>query len=300
VPLRRLLRLLAVAGTVLAAAAIPVGVAQAASSIVECGQLTGYTAPDPLGPTNGSVQLGLLSPWTILADATVSATAATVLPTAVNNGPTCLALDLDDSGDVTALDISTTGTISGHVDFDSGSGFYLFADRLIVPNFITDTYPGLAALVVTSYQAGTTLTMHFTVDGTTGAFTGFDGTAAFCGKGSMTSGGDGKVGAAVIPGSVLDATDVKRLKGAGKRQTCATVHSVGTIDTGTGNISIDTDVDIVVAAAGTTVTPPPTSTAPATASPAGRAQPTLVVLGLAFIGSAVVLSLRTRRGSPRG
>ena len=54
---------------VLRLASVPVA---AASSVVECGQLTGYAAPDPVGPTNGSVQLGLTDTWTILADATLS------------------------------------------------------------------------------------------------------------------------------------------------------------------------------------------------------------------------------------
>lgn len=294
-PRSRPIRFAALVGAI-ALSIVPLGAVQAASSTVECGQLTGYTAPDPLGPTDGSLQLGLLTPWTVLADATVSANAAAALPTSVNNGPTCLALDLDDSGNVTSIDFSTTGTITGHVDFDSGSGFYLFANRLIVPNFITDANPGLAALFVTSYQAGTSLTVHFTVDGTTGGFTGFDGTAAFCGKGSVTSGGDGKVGKAVIPASVLDSKDIAKLKGAGNRQTCAAVHAVGTIDPQDGSIDITTDVIITVAAAGATITPPPTFTAPeATATASGS--PALIWLGLVFIGSAVVLTLRTRRRS---
>ena len=137
---------------------------------------------------------------------------------------------------------------------------------------MTDANPGLAALFVTSYQAGTSLIVTFTVDTTTGGFTGFDGTAAFCGKGSVTSGGDGKVGDAIIPASVLDADDLCA-QGAGSRQTCATVHSVGTIDSQSGDIDITTDVDIVVAAAGATVTPPPTSTEPVGSAPAGSARP---------------------------
>ena len=232
----------------------------AATSVVECGQLSSYTAPDPAGPTDGSLQLGLSDTWTILAAATISPAAATALPVGSGNGPTCLALDLDGSGNVTAIDFAPTGTLSGSVSFDSGSGFYLFADRLIVPKFVTDANPGLAALFVTSEQAGTPLTVTFTVDTTSGGFSGFDGHAAFCGKGSLTSGGDGKVGSAVIPGSVLDAADRKALKNAGSRKTCATIHAVGTIDSGTGAINITTNVTITVAAAGVTITPPPTST----------------------------------------
>ena len=266
----------------------------AASSVVECGQLAGYTAPDPAGPTDGSVQLGLSSTWTILADATISPAAAAALPTSVNNGPTCLAMDLDDDGNVTALDFAPSGTLTGDVDFDA-SGYYILASRLLIPTTVTDAYPGLGALFATSYQAGTTLSITFTIDMTTGGITGFDGTAAFCGKGSVTSGGDGKVGDAVIPAAVLDADDIDALEGAGSRQTCATVHSVGTIDSQTGDINITTDVDIVVAAAGATVTPPPTSTADVATAPAGAAAPLVAWLAVVFIGALVGMSIRTRR-----
>ena len=186
----------------------------AASTSVECGQLTTYTSPDPLGPTDGSLKLGN-DTWTVLATATVSPAAEAALPGLVNSSPTCVSLDLDDDGNITAIDFAPTGTISGTVDFDSGSGFYLFANRLIIPDSITTAEPALGALFVTSYQAGTTLTVTFTVDPATGGFTGFDGMAAFCGKGSVTSGGDGKVGKAIIPAAVLDADDLAALAGAG-------------------------------------------------------------------------------------
>ena len=137
-------------------ALVPASVS-AASSVVECGQLAAYTAPDPLGPTDGSIQLGLSDTWTINADATLSANAASALPSGSGNGPTCLAMDLDGSGHVTSLDFSPTGSLSGHVAFDSGSGYYILAGRLIVPTFVTDANPGLAALFVPSYQAGSVL-----------------------------------------------------------------------------------------------------------------------------------------------
>lgn len=268
----------------------------AASSVVECGQLTGYVAPDPVGPVDGSVQLGTQT-WPILAAATISPAAAAALPTSVNNGPTCLAMDLDDDGNATAVDFAGTGTLSGHVVFDTGSGFYLFADRLIIPPFVTDANPGLAALVVTSEQAGTPLTITFTVDTTTGGFTGFDGNAAFCGKGSMTSTGDGKVGNAVIPGSVLDAADRKALKNAGSRQTCATVHAVGVIDSQTGNIAITTTVTITVAAAGVTITPPPTSTETPDIETVSSATDLISWLAIVVATAFAIVTLHLRRSA---
>ncbi len=298
-PVKRLLSLSVVCALV-AAFGLASSVA-AASSIVDCGQLTGYTAPDPVAPADGSVQLGALTPWTILATATVSPEAAAALPGLVNSGPTCLALDLDDDGNVTSIDFASTGTISGSVTFNSGSGFYLFADRLIVPDFITNTYPGLAALFVTSYQAGTPLSVTFTVDPTSGQFTGVDGTAEFCGPASLTSGGDGQVGDAVIPAAVLDAADVAALEGADGRQACATVRTTGSIQQNGGTIDLTTDVDINVASApGAAPTPPPTDVA---ASPpeAPREQeiPAFVILAVIAIVAIGLGAIAQRRQRTR-
>ena len=283
------------AASIAAIAILPV-TAIGASSIVECGQLSSYVAPDPVGPTDGSLQLGALDPWVVLATATVSPAATTALPALAGSGPTCVALDLDDFGAVTAIDVAPTGQISGHVDFDAGSGFYLFADRLIIPTFVTDPYPGLAALVVTSYQAGTVLDMTFTVDSTTAQFTGFDGRAAFCGHGSMTQSGDGRVGDAVLPAEVLDGTDRSRLDNAGNRTACAAVHSAGTIDPGSGNLSITTSVDIDVAAGSVALTPPPTSTVVADipATPPDLWSVVALLIGACIALVAATLAMRPR------
>ena len=294
--MRRLV-LVAVVSAVILSAFAP-AVVSAASSSVECGQLTGYTAPDPAGPTDGSLQLGLSSPWVVLATATVSPAAAAVLPGFVNSGPTCLALDFDDDGVITAIDFAPTGTIEGTVTFDPDTGFYLFADRLIVPTFITDANPGLAALFVTSYQAGSALTVTFTVNTTSGGFTAFDGVAGFCGTGSVTEDGDGQVGDAIIPASVLDADDLEALEGAGTRRTCASIHSTGTIDPQTGTITTTTDVTIVVAAAGVTVTPPPTDTEAVTApttDPGPVAWLSIVLIVTMSLGLLAVRAHRAHR-----
>ena len=260
----------------------------AASSTIECGQLSAYTAPDPSGPTDGSLQIGKLNPWDVLATATISAEASAALPTIVNSAPTCIALDFDGGGKVTGIALAAQGTISGHVVLDSGSGFYVFGDRLIIPPSVTDAYPGLKALIVTSYQAGTVLTITFSVDPTNGNFVGFDGHAKFCGTARLTKGGDGQVGAAVIPAAVLDAGDIAALGGAGQRMTCAFVHSVGTIarDSG-GTISIVTDVAITVAAPRSTPDPnptgPPSDIAEAAAATPGGSAPILPVLVLVML-----------------
>jgi hypothetical protein len=288
---RRLLISAAGVASILAMTVGPTSVA-AASSTVECGQLTGYTAPDPSGPTDGALQIGLLDPWVIAADATVSAEATSALPGIVNNAPTCVALDLDDGGVVTSIDFAASGTVTGMVDFDSGSGFYLFADRLIVPDFVTDANPSLAALFVTSYQAGTALTVTFSVDSTDGQLTGFDGTAEFCGPGRVSSNGDGHVGDAVIPATVLDGKATKALKMADGDDVCATVHSTGTIDPQDGSIASTTDV--VITAAGPDPTAPPTSVDAGRVTTDADGGSLLPVLAIVFASAFALVTRRLR------
>ncbi len=268
--------------------------ASAAASAAECGQLTGYTAPDPAGPTDGSLQLGYGDPWVVLATADVGPAAEVILPSLVNAGPTCVTIDVDPDGAISALEIAGSGTLRGRVDFDSGSGFYTFADRLIVPTFITDAVPGLAALFVTSQQAGSELTITFTVDISSGTFSGFDGRTAFCGAGAVTKDGDGQVGKAVIAAAVLTNKNLAALDGAGARRVCAAIHSVGTIDNATGAIASDTDVTIDVATAGATVTAPPTSIEASTTL-ARETVPGALWFALVFLGGLIVLSRRFAR-----
>ena len=254
---------------------------------VECGQLTAYTAPDPLGPTPGTVGLGLLTAWEIVPTASVSVAAAAALPTIVNSGPTCLAVALDVDGKITSLDFAPEGDITGGVDFDSGSGFYLFADRLIVPNFITDAYPGLAALFVTSYQAGTQLSVTFSVDVTNGSFTGFDGQAEFCGAAGVAGNGDGMVGDARIPAAVLGPEDTAALEDGSGADACAVVHSVGVIvPNSEGEIDVETDVVIAVDAAGGEPLPTLPNTSAVQAARGGAVADVtamLLILGVALL-----------------
>jgi hypothetical protein len=271
---------------------------------VECGQLTAYTAPDPVGPTAGTLGFGVLPPWEVTPTATVSVAAAAALPSIVNAAPTCVSVEFDPDGKITSLDFAPEGDVTGTVTYDSGSGFYLFADRLIVPSFITDAYPGLAALFVTSYQAETSLSVTFTVDVTTGAFTGVDGHAGFCGAGSVTGNGDGAIGEAIIPAEVLDASDLTTLEGPAGAEVCAAVHASGAVMIEQeGSLDIDTDVVITLdlppatpalddGPAGAIPTMSPTSTLQTRASPDVGNEPVLL-LGLA-IAVAVLAAARLR------
>jgi hypothetical protein len=292
----RLLRSI-VAATSLAALLVgTLSTAASAAIIVECGQISAYTAPDPAGPTDGSLTIGLLPPWTIAADATVGANAAAALPSIAGNAPSCVTIDVDGSGVIHSIDIAPTGEITGTVAFEASFPGYIHADRLLVPTFITDLYPGLEAIFATSYAAETVATVVFTVDVSTGQFSGVDARAHFCGDADVAGNGDGIVGDAVIPAEVLDATDTERLAGAGSREACATVRTVGTIEPNGGALDLTTNVRITVAGSG--ATPPPTDTVglAGTETTATDPRPFLAIVAMLalMIGGAVARLPRRR------
>jgi hypothetical protein len=251
----------------------------AASSIVECGQVVAFTAPDSGTATDGSLTLGILPAWVIDADAVIGTSAAAVLPSFAGSGPSCLTLDLDGAGAITALDFAAEGTLTGPVVVDSGLGGFVFDDRILIPSFITDAYPGLAAVFATSAATDAKPTATFFVDTSTGQFTGFDARAAFCGDGDLAGNGDGLVGAAKVPAAVLDAADIAILKAANGDEVCASIHAIGTI--GGSGLSIDTDVKLT--------SMPNTSTRSASGAPA-----TAIVrpIGLGIAVAMLLLLLR--------
>ena len=279
---------------------LTIGIGQSAASApdVECGQLAAWTAPDPAGPTDGSLTLGLSSTWDVLATATISPAAAAGLPNGVNSGPTCLALGLDGTGKVTSIDFASQGTLTGTVVYDSGSGYFTFASRLIIPKTITDGYPALGALFDSSYQAGSTLAVTFFIDTTNGGFTGFDGHAAFCGKAGISAQNVGKVGKATIPAGALGSAARKALHKLSGEAVCAKIHTTGTIDPQSGNIATTAAVVIAADPGGPRATPPATTTN-GTALPRDDSTPILAWLMLAFGVTLVVAGALGRRSRER-
>ena len=278
---------LAIAVLVLAPATI-----NAATTTVECGQLVSYTAPDPVAPATGTLTIGLLPAWTIASDATLSAAVQANLASVAGTGPTCLEVDRDDSDVIIGLDFAATGSVSGGVVYDAALPGEIFANRLLIPTFITDAYPGLAAVFVTSQQAGTQATATFDVDTATGRFTGVQADAMFCGPVDLAGNGNGTVGAATIPASVLDAAATARLAAANGGHGCAEVHIEATID-GSGNLTLDTRVVITLAPE---ATPPNTTTqhnrgAAAPVSQAGS----LAIVGLGGFVLVIALTRSARR-----
>jgi hypothetical protein len=248
---RRFVPALGVATLVLAL--VPAATA-AASTTVECGQIMAYTAPDPVAPTDGSLTIGLLPTWAIDSDATLSPAIQANLASLPGSSPSCLALETDGSDVITGLDFVASGTISGDVVYEASIPGEVFADRLLVPTFITDAYPGLAAVFVTSEAAGTEVTATFQVDTSTGQLTGVMAHAGFCGPADLAGDGDGIVGAATIPAAVLDSTATAKLVKANGDSACAAVDIDGTI--GGGGLDLETEVVITLAAS---ATPPDTA-----------------------------------------
>ena len=263
--------------------------AAAAATTVECGQLIAYTAPDPVAPADGSLTFGLLAPWTIAADATLSPQVVANLASVAGTGPTCLTVDRDAGGVITTLDFASSGSITGPVVYSGTLPGEVLADRLLIPTFITDAYPGLAAVFVTSEHAGTAATATLDVDTETGRITAVEAVAHFCGAADLATNGDGRIGAATIPAAVLDASATTKLRRANGEHGCADVDTRGTID-GSGNLSLTTRVVIALAAEAS----PPNTAAAASRPPAVALDPRLGAVVLVAIG-AFALALRPRR-----
>lgn len=280
--------------TIIALFAAPT--AMAASQITECGQFPTYTAPDPLGPTDGSLQLGQLPAWTIADDATLVPPADAVLPSLSGGGAvTCLQIDLDDDGVITSIALVGEGTIEGLVEFDSGLDAYLFDDRLRLPTFVTDLYPGLGALFGPSASAGSVLRVTFLLDASNGVITGISGRTVVCGPPAVDGGGNGVLGDAVIPSVVLDADDLAALTDPAAIDACATIETAGTVDPGNGDLDLVTDVAIAIDAAPTA---PPTSMAtPAAGASPGNGFGWALVIGIFGASLALASVRRPRIGS---
>ena len=208
-------------------------------------------------------------------------------------------LGLDGSGKVTSIDFASQGTLTGTVVYDSGSGYFTFASRLIIPKTITDAYPALGALFDSSYQAGSTLAITFFIDTTSGGFTGFDGHAAFCGKASISAQNVGKVGKATIPAGALGSAARKALHKLSGQAVCAKIHATGTIDPQSGNIATTAAVVIAADPGGPRATPPATTTNQAAVAPSGDSSPILAWLVLAFGLTLAIAGALGRRSRER-
>jgi hypothetical protein len=239
----------------------------AATDTVECGAIGSYVAPDPGTSTPGSIAFGFTGPDEPIApDATLVGAVATNLPLLAGGTPTCLTVTRD-SGVIKALAFAPEGTVEGPVTFvpdalGPGHDAYAIGDRIIVPVDILAMSSGLAALVRTPADAGTSTAITFQIDTATGFAVGFSGEATVSGSVTIAGNGDVNVGASTITADLIDATALAAFQQAVSRGVAATVtiHGLGSIDTSSGALSVAITLAISLPPL-PSATPTPTPTA---------------------------------------
>ena len=223
-----------------AASAVPIVATPslAATDGVVCGIVSSYTPPDPAGPTDGTITIGLDQVEAIAATATLSANLAANLPSILNSSPTCLSVTADAGGVITALDFAPSGTVCGTVELDPSGDFYIVARAFIIPTTLVDSEVAFLALFGVSYASGGDVCVTFTVDTTFGFITAFAGTTSVCGPAVTHPDGSIDIGPSVVPAGVLSANGLVAAviaEGAADAP-CADIRTGGTVDTTTGNI----------------------------------------------------------------
>jgi hypothetical protein len=262
--LRTLRRIATSVMTAMVLASLASGAA-AATTTVECGLFRNYTAPDPVAVTAGSITFGLHgTPEAIAADATLVPPADSLLASLQGGTPTCLTV-VRDAGNITSLAFAPSGTVSGRVVlvadlFGPGQDAYVIADRVFTPVAAVTANPGLAALIKTAADSGSTFSVTFQIDLSSGVPTSFAAATTLSGLVSAGAGGDIRVGAATLPNAVIDATSRAKLTAAASLGVPATVvvNGAGTLaQGGQGGVAIQVTLSV-------TYTAPVASTASAT------------------------------------
>ena len=261
----------------------------AATTTTECGLFRDYVAPDPLGPTDGSISFGLSgSPEVIAADATLVPPADTNLASLGGGAPTALAVTRD-AGVITLMAFVTACIIEGDVVFvpdlfGPGADGYTVNDRLVAPVDLMAINDGLAALIPTAEANGTTLAIDFTIDLSTGAPSAFDAEVTLVGEVTFQSNGDVMVGDARLPASVVGGKARHRLDQARELGVPATVVVIGdgAPDQGSpGGVAMAITLSVSFPA------PTPPEEVPDTAvNPPGPA-PVPLILGVSALAAAV-------------
>jgi hypothetical protein len=284
----------------------------AVDTALECGLFRDYTAPDPIAVSAGSITFGLSgTPEAIAADATLVPPTDSALPSLQGGVPTCLTVTRD-AGVITSLAFAPSGTVSGSVVlvadlFGPGQDAYVIADRVFSPVDAVTANPDLAALIKTSADSGSALSITFQIDLSSGLPTGFTATTSLSGAVVLLPNGDIKVGGATLPNAVIDAAARASLESAAGLGVPAVVvvNGLGTlVQGGAGGVSIDITL-LVTFTAPAAPTPTPTATPSPTARPAAlpntaseppsRGGQPLGVLALAtVVGAALTLAASHR------
>ncbi len=299
--------LIASAGNVLAAPMVT----------VEAGAFSDFVAPDAGTSTPGSITFGLNGTAEVIAaDAVLAPPADTVLASLAGGPPTCIQTTRD-GGVITALAFVPTCTVRETVvfvadAFGPGENAYALGDRVIAPETLVLSNPGINALFATAADAGAELSLTFTVDTGTGLPFALDALVQLNGPVSMLGNGDVTVGPATLLAVNIDAAERAMLQQAADLGVDAAVevHGAGSLDLSTGDITVDITLAITFAVP---TAPTPTPTPTASPSPIGMSDTGtalgeqdqgsplgFVVALLGFIGFIGFIGRRRAQGMTNG
>ncbi len=264
---------------------------------IEAGAYFDFLAPDPGGPTDGTIRFGFGSAAeTIAADAELVPPADTNLAFLGGGTPTCLEVTRE-GGTITHLAFVEECTVSGTVTrvddvFGVGADAYLVGDRLAAPAELVEGEAAYAALIGVPAATGGTLDVTFHVDPTTGVPTSFIGETSVAGPISDLGAGDVGVGAAALPGAIVDDASRALLDEAADLGVDATVGILGFGTIGEkGQPALE--IELTVTYSATPATPAPTPAAlPDTRMAIGSASaggPVWLVLAAGAAGATVLL-----------
>ena len=301
------------ASSVLAVASVllVVGVALGGggTTTVEGGAYFDYVAPDPLGPTDGTIRFGFSGTVeTIAADAVLTPPADTNLAFFGGGTPTCLGVARE-GGVIISLEFVDECTVGGtvvRVDdlFGPDGDAYLIADRVAAPAAFVEESPTFATMIGVPAATGTTLDLTFLVDLTTGIPSSFIGRTSASGAVALLPGGDIGVGPATLPNDVIDAASRGQLEDAAAFGVDATVVIVALGTFGPdGEPTIEIELTVTYTEPTPMPTPiptaapsadvlPDTSTAASTGTPALAGFLGIVLIGTAWAGLELVAQRR--------
>jgi hypothetical protein len=265
-PHPRLVSIPLAAIALLAATGIALGGGETTS--VEGGAFFDYVAPDPVGTTDGTIRFGFLgTAETIAFDAELVPPVDTNLPGFGGGTPTCLEVTRA-GGIIIRLAFIAECVVEGDVTFvedlfGPGGDAYMISDRLAAPAEFIATSPEFAALIGVPADAGTVLSVTFTLDMATGVPVSFVGVTSVSGPVTLLAGGDITVDGATLQTEVIDDASRAALTEASELGVDATVAI-----TGNGNLQAQgplPELEIVLAVSFTAPTAVPT-TAPTPAA----------------------------------
>lgn len=273
------------------------------ATTIEAGAYIDFVAPDPAGPTPGSITFGFAgSPEEIAADAVLVPPADTNLAFLGGGTPTCLEVTRE-GGSIARLAFVAECTVDGPVTFVAdafgpGSSAYLIADRVGAPADLVEGDAAYAAMIGVPADSGANVAITFIVDLASGVPSSFVGRTQLTGVVTLLGSGDVVVGAATLLDAVVDDASRALLSEAAGLGVAAIVDIVGEGLIGGGG---EPSLTIALSVTYTVPTPAPTATPASAALPdtradqPGAATPWPFLVGL--VAAVAIAGTRARRSA---